>query len=257
LFGFWSLGGNCPKRANSFRQFIFCLCAKIIFCRESNEVIENKDFSASVKNRIKIASIDVAYIAVTILTVISFVTKSESIFAFHLVFVQVGLLILYFFVRTTEKNTSRRFEGLKVERSERRIKIPQTHSRCKTGIFHFMKGGIIVGIGFIVAVIGLVQFAMGKPVVSTFGRTSFLGSFLAMNAAICFGLVLENLGNQNFGIRCSVFGNRWWEISCGIIAFAVIFFVTILTKSRTAIIALAVVLPIIVFATKTRRLKEK
>jgi len=220
-------------------------------------------WSNGVLERQWITSIDIAFIAVTILTVISFVTKTESINAFHYVFVQVGMAVVYFFIR------SKKWESAKVGRAKMGMKIPQTP---------FMKGGIIVGIGFIVAIIGLIQFAMGKPVVSTFGRTSFLGCFLAMNAAIALGTLL-NIPNEVTLYSCSYSttcpeteGARGRNeqsqseerkpiisiINVGIlIAFVVILGVVILTKSRTAMIAMAVVLPIMIFATKARRLKEK
>ncbi len=49
----------------------------------------------------------------------------------------------------------------------------------------------IVGIGFVNALIGLVQFFCGKEVVGTFGYSSFFGCFLAVNVPIAFGLLLN------------------------------------------------------------------
>jgi len=196
-------------------------------------------------NKFKLTSIDLAYIAVTLLTVISFLTKAVSVYAFHNTFVQVGMTIVYFFVRTTKvtKNTKkiRTYNSpvnfIKVQRTKNQILIS------------------IVGIGFIVALIGLIQFVLGKPIVSTFGRTSYLGCFLAMNAAIAFGLLLattESKGLSKVKGR-KVEGQKLFAL----LAFVVIFGVTLLTKSRTAMIALAIVLPIIIIAMKTLRLKEK
>ena len=223
----------------------------------------------------KIASLDVAYIAVTILTVISFVTKTQSINAFHYVFVQVGMVMLYFFVRTTKKNTSQRLEeqgsknhpalwaSLLKKEGNLQKKSPLPTPLGILGMFHFRNKGVllsfvIVGIGFIVAIIGLVQFALGKPIISTFGRTSYLGCFLAMNTVIAFGLVLAQKLNIQYSTRneqCQS-GN---EIPpalfkkgglFALVAFRVIIGVTVLTKSRTALIALAVVLPIMLIKWK-------
>ena len=116
-----------------------------------------------VRRGIKITSIDVAYFAAIILTVISFATKTQCINAFHFVFIAVGMFVVYSVIRFTNS------DEILLQRK----------------IIY-----IIIGIGFIVAVIGLIQFAMGKPVVSTFGRTSYLGCFLAMNIPLAFSLVL-------------------------------------------------------------------
>jgi len=116
-----------------------------------------------VRRGIKITSIDVAYFAAIILTVISFVTKTPNINAFHFVFVAVGMFVVYFVIR--------------FENSDEIL--------LQSKIIYS-----VVGIGFIVVVIGLIQFVMGKPLVSTFGRTSYLGCFMAMNVSLAFGLVL-------------------------------------------------------------------
>lgn len=72
---------------------VSCLFGSLIFGREPSE-----------KNKLKLNSLDIAYIAVSILTVISFLTKAESVYAFHNTFVQIGMTILCFFVRTTKLN---------------------------------------------------------------------------------------------------------------------------------------------------------
>jgi len=97
------------------------------------------------------------------LTVISFVTKTPNINAFHFVFVAVGMFVVYFVIR--------------FENSDEIL--------LQSKIIYS-----VVGIGFIVVVIGLIQFVMGKPLVSTFGRTSYLGCFMAMNVPLAFSLVL-------------------------------------------------------------------
>jgi len=191
-----------------------------------------------------LTSIDIAYIAVTILTVISFVTKAQNINAFHYAFVQVGMAVVYFFIRTTKstKDTKKiRTDNclvnfIKVQRTKNKVPI------------------LIVGIGFIVAMIGLVQFAMGKPVVSTFGRTSYLGCFLAMNIPLAFGLVLATSESKCLS---KVKGRKVeGQKLFGWIIFTIIFGVMILTRSRTAIIATAVVLLLMTIATNTRILKK-
>ena len=243
----------CPEIVNldftiELRPLIFAVFATVLTGRIG--VMEWWNNGVLEKSKFKFVSIDHAYIATIFLAIISFITKAQCINAFHFVFVQVGMAVVYFFIRTTKKNTSRKFTPAfagrlrEVERAKMGMKIPQTP---------FMKGGIIVGIGFIVAMIGLIQFVLGKPVVSTFGRTSYLGCFLAMNAAIALGTMLQ-LRVTNYKLRFKKFNIGFW---LAVFAFLVIFGVTILTKSRTAMIAMAVVLPIIVFATKTRRLKEK
>jgi len=198
-------------------------------------------WSNGVLERRRITSIDIAFIAVTILTVISFVTKTPNINAFHYAFVQVGMAVVYFFIRTTKST-----KGTKKIRAKNSLVnfIKEQRTKNKVPI-------LIVWIGFIVAVIGLIQFVIGKPVVSTFGRTSYLGCFLAMNIPLAFGLVLATMGNQSFGIQYSVFGNRWRKRILSIIIFVAILGVAILTKSRTALIAIAVVLPIIVLKCKS------
>ena len=181
-----------------------------------------------IRRGIKNTSIDVVYISCVLLTIISFVTKSQSINAFHFVFVAVGMFVVYFVVRTANLD-------------EILLQSKIIYS--------------VIGIGFIVAVIGLVQLAMGKSLVSTFGRTSYLGCFLAMNAAISFGLLLATRNVPLKSNRLSVIGNRFLRLF-SLLAFVVILGATVLTKSRSAMIALAVVLPIIIIGTKTLRLKE-
>ena len=115
------------------------------------------------QTKFKFESIDLAYTSGVLLTIISFVTKAQSINAFHFVFVAVGMFVVYSVIRVA--NSDEILSQSKIIYS-------------------------IVGIGFIVAVIGLVHLAMGKPLISTFGRISYLGCFLAMNAALAFSLVL-------------------------------------------------------------------
>jgi len=185
-----------------------------------------------VRRGIKITSIDVAYIAATILTIISFVTKTQNINAFHFVFVAMGTLLVYSVIRFANSD-------------EILLQSKIIYS--------------VVGIGFVVAVIGLVQLAMEKPIVSTLGRTSFLGCFLALNVPIAFGLLLatRNVPLESnrysapaFAGSYRVFDNRFLKLF-SLLAFVVILVVTVLTKSRTAMIALAVVLPIMLVKRKS------
>ena len=183
------------------------------------------------KSKFKFVSIDLVYISCALLTVFSFVTKAQSINAFHFVFVAVGMFVVYSIIRFTNSD-------------EILLQSKIIYS--------------VIGIGFIVAVIGLIQFAMGKPIVSTFGRTSYLGCFLAMNVPIAFGMLLATRQKTKNSIRCSapacagryrVFGNRFLFLS-SLTAFSVILGVTVLTKSRSAMIALAIVLPIMLIKWK-------
>ena len=134
-----------------------------------------------VKLKRKFTSIDIAYIATIGLTIISFVMKVQNINAFHFAFVAVGMLVVYFAVRFANLDD---------------ILLPSKI------IYN------VVGIAFIIAVIGLVQFIMDKPVISTFGRTSFLGCFLAMNVPLAFGLLLATRNVPLESNRLSVIGNR-------------------------------------------------
>ncbi len=183
------------------------------------------------KTKFKFVSIDIAYTSCALLTILSFVTKSQNINAFHFAFVAVGMFGVYSVIRFANS------DEILLQR-----KIIYS----------------VIGIGFIVAVIGLIQLATGKPLASTFGRTSFLGCFLAMNVPLAFGLMLATWKRPHLSIRYSapacagryrVIGN-WLLKLLSLVAFVVIFGVTIFTKSRTAMIALAVALPIILIKWK-------
>jgi len=178
------------------------------------------------KTKFKFGSIDLAYISCVLLTIFSFVTKAQSINAFHFVFVAVGMFVVYSVIRIANLD-------------EILLQSKIIYS--------------VVGIGFIVAVIGFVQFSMGKTLVSTFGRTSYLGCFLAMNVPLAFGLVLQ-LRITSYKLRLGKFNIGFW---LALLVFVVILGVTVLTKSRSAMIALALVLPLMVLATKSLRLKIK
>ena len=216
------------------------------------------------KTKFKFVSIDLAYTSCVLLTILSFVTKAQSIYAFHYTFVASGMLVVYFFIRIMnlneisflrKKNYSP--DGNFVPNDfVNKFKVQSTKNQVQI---------LIVGIVFIIAAIGLVQFVMGKPVVSTFGRTSFLGCFLAMNVPIAFGLVLATWKRPHLSIRYSapacagryrVFGIQLLKL-LSLVAFVVLLGVTVLTKSRSALIALAVVLPLMIIATKSQRHKEK
>jgi len=188
---------------------------------------------------------DMVYSACVGLTIISFLFMSQNINAFHYAFIAVGFLSIFLFFRANNIH-----ESIRINKKNFQWLII-----------------VIVGIGFVNALIGLFQYFCGKEIVGTFDVSSFYGCFLAMNATISFGLMLATMGNQSFGmimrkphvipLRCWVFGNRWWERILSVIIFVIILCITILTKSRTAIIALAVVLPMMIFTTKARSLKEK
>jgi len=178
---------------------------------------------AELKNsKFKFVSIDVAYFAAIFLAIISFITKAQCINAFHFVFIAIGMFVVYAVIRVANSD-------------EILLQSKIIYS--------------VVGIGFIVAVIGLIQFVMGKPIVSTFGRTSYLGCFLAMNVPVCFSLLLATRSVPLESNRLSVIGNRFLKLFA-LLAFVVILGVTLLTKSRSAMIALAVVLPLMIIKFK-------
>ena len=219
-----NLDFSIELRALLFAVLIFSLLVK-------NGLLDYRIRGLVVKLKRKFTSIDIVYLAVTSLTIISFVTKTQSNNAFHYVFVTVGMLIVYFVIRFANS-----------------VEII-----LQSKIIYS-----IVGIGFIVALIGLIQFAMGTPIVSTFGRTSYLGCFLAVNAAVALGMLL-NIQHSTRNKQCRSENEipRLPIIKGGVlIAFAVILGVTILTKSRTAMIALAVVLPIIVLKCKSEKVRR-
>jgi len=214
------------------------------------------------KLRNKLSLIDMVYATCVGLTVVFLFLKSAEMRAFHYAFVSVGMFLVYIFFRgifchrgtedmEEEKNICQRSKGLKVGRSFRCVQCIQWLSF------------IIVAVGFVNALIGLVQFFCGKDVVGTFGVESFFGCFLAVNVPIAFGLGLEVWRKRKSSVRYSVFGIQFFScvLCVSWLSVLVMIFVVVLTKSRTALIGLGVVLPTILYfyhrGTKTRRIKSK
>ena len=239
------------------RSLVFAVAISILALKigvmdwRSNGVLER------LKN--KLTLLDMVYATCVGMTVVFLFLKSAETRAFHFAFVSAGMFLVYIFIRAKaqrREEKSQRSEGLKVERSF------QWFQKIKSPLPPLQKGEwlifLIVVVGFVNALIGLVQFFCGYEVVGTFGAESFFGCFLAVNVPIAFGLGLMFWSKKSSRYRLSVIGNRYFScvLCVSWLAVLVMIFVVILTKSRTAMIGLGVVLPTMFFATKTQRLKE-
>ncbi len=216
------------------------------------------------KMREKVSLIDMVYATCVGMTVVFLFLKSAEMRAFHYAFVSVGMFVVYFFFRgifchsgtaDTEEENHNNCDHTFKEKSFQARRLSYIR---KEELLMFL----IVAVGFVNALIGLVQFFCGKDVVGTFGVESFFGCFLAVNVPIAFGLLL-NIQYSTRNVQCS--NNKIILtpfIKGGILtAVLVMIFVVVLTKSRTAMIGLGVVLPTILYFyhrdTKPRRIKSK
>ena len=221
--------------------------------------------------KLKFSAIDYAYASCFLLTVVSLVFVSGNVNAFHYAFVACGMLVIYFFIRVKVQNEkiyiNQRSEGLKVECQERINKSPLSplqkgESFQARRLNYILKKEwlifFIVGIGFVNALIGLVQFFCGKDVVGTFGYSSFFCCFLAVSVPIVFGVLLAIWNTVQLS---KVEGQKRLNLLLIFFILAVLLMigVVVLTKSRTAMIGLGVVLPLMLYfyhkGTETRRIK--
>ena len=181
-------------------------------------------------------SIDATYFVCLGLTVFSFFFMSQNEKAFHFVFVAFNMFCVFLFIRIEKFNNS-------ITDIFKKKLLVQS----------------IIFIAFINAIIGICQFICGKEIIGTFGYSSFFGCFLAMNVPIAFGLVLANWKSKDLNYKLFVISYRVLK-SFSLLTLVTIMGVVFLTKSRSAIIGLGVVLPLMLIrfkGWKIGRLKSK
>jgi len=194
------------------------------------------------KLKFKFTAIDWAYVSCIFLTVVSLVVVAKNVVTFHYAFVTTEMFAVYIFCRATFSHREKKLNSFQFFQSP---SISQAWQIFKKQWLTFL----VVFIGFVNAVIGVIQFFYINEVVGTFARTSYFGCFLAINAPLAFCLVLEYWGKSR--LRYSVIGMRYLA-AFSWLAFIVILVVTVLTKSRTAIIGLGAVLSAMILATKSQ-----
>jgi len=202
-------------------------------------------FSASLFKRLRdnFCSLDFAYAGCVLLTVISLFLVSQNVKAFHYVFFAVGMFCVYLYFRA-------KTQKCKEEKIDSSFQWDPSPDIRRIWLCY-----VIVVISFINATIGLCHFLCGKEVIGTFARTSYFGCYLAMNAPITFGLVLANWKRKNLTYQFSVISSRFLK-SFSLLTLVLIVGVVFLTKSRSAIVGLGIVLPLMLVRLKDRKVKK-
>ena len=219
-------------------SFVFALLVFFLILMQFGLLaLKNNDLPR--KQKVQFCSFDITYAMCVGLTIFSFLFISQNVKTFHYVFVVVGMYYVFLLIRTEEFNNL------------------TTNIFKKKLLIHF-----IILIAFINAIIGIYQFVTGKEIIGTFGYSSFFGCFLAMNVPIAFGFgfaIWENLKSSNRSPlkrdKYSVIGNRFLA-AFSLFAFIVILAATALTRSRTAMIGLGVVLSLMLVKWKSAKVRK-
>ncbi len=181
--------------------------------------------------------LDIVYAACVGLTIISFLFMSHNIKSFHYAFLTAGMFCVYLFIRLENFN-----------------KLLFTFSRAKLLVYS------LVFVAFINALIALYRCLWDIEIIGTFGYSSFLSGYLAMNVPIVFGLVLELWRKRKSSNQLSVISYQFW-ITFSLTALLIMICVIVLTKNRSGIVGLGIVLPLMFYfyhrGTETQRLKSK
>jgi len=224
----------------SIRYLLFSVCVFSLTLRKSIKVFRNKD-----TNRYSFSLLDITYAACIGLTIFSFLFMSQNIKALHYTFVAGGMFCIFLFIRTEKL---------------RYCLVPKSGDTFNSFFTGKLLVHSIIFIAFINALIGLYQFLNNKEITGTFGFSSFFGCYLAINVPIAFGLFLELWKKRKTSNQCSVFGIRFLKLF-NLSALVVMIYVIVLTKSRSGIVGLGVVLPLMFYfyhrGTETQRLKSK
>ena len=176
--------------------------------------------------------LDVAYAVCILLLVISFILLSKNIKDFHYAFIYVGMYFVYLFIR--------------------KLQFDSLHSRIfKKELLVYL----IIFIAIINCLIGLYQFIYYRKVVGTFDYSSFFGCFLAINTPIVFGLLLSIWKGRKSSNQYLIIGYQLLKLF-SLMVVVLMISMLILTKSRSALIGVGVVCPLMLSKWKNEKKHE-
>ena len=217
--------------------FVILICLLIFQFR--TQLCRTYIFSA--KQSVQFCMLDIAYAACVFCITVSLIV-SENIKLFYNAFVFVGMFVVYIFWR---------FQ-IHRYKNNKKFKLPNNVKLMCL---------IILLIGFVNALIGIFQLFCNKEAVGTFAHTSYFGCYLAMDIPVALGAVLTIIKSK--AKRPKVEGHKRLNLLLilFILAFVVMFGVIVLTKSRSAIVGLGIVLLLILIrwwkSTKVRKCEGK